>query len=267
MERLGQHFLKNRRKIKKIVDALELKDGDIIIEIGPGHGELTKEIKNKKLKIKIIAIEKDKILFQKLKQDFRQEKNIEIIEGDSLKTIPRLFTEKRLIAGYKIIGNIPYYITGRLFRILGSLITARGVNCPINNIVLTVQKEVAERLSAKPPKMNLLAASVQLWAEPKIIDFISKNDFHPRPKVDSAIVKLKTNKNPQPKTHKQYYQLIKILFKQPRKTILNNLRNGFLKIKKEQLIRAILNAGVNPKARPQNLSAEKIKKLAELLYN
>lgn len=260
MRKLGQHFLKNKSKIRKIIKALELKNGDTVIEIGAGHGELTKNLKSQSARwrtnLKIIAIEKDKKLAGVLKLKFKHQKSkIEIIEGDALETIPQI------TKSYKVMGNIPYYITGRLLRVLSEL-----KNKP-KLIVLTIQKEVAQRICAKPPAMNHLAAAVQFWVEPKIIDFISKNDFKPRPKVDSAIIKLKVK----PVTSYRllvtnYYNLIKILFKQPRKTILNNLKAG-LKIQKNEIIRKLLMAQVNPEERPQNLSLEKLKKLTEVLYN
>ena len=218
--------MKNISKIKKIVKSLELSPNDTVFEIGPGHGELTKElrlgIKDLK-KVQIIAIEKDK----KLADDLRLKindlglTNIQIINGDALQKLPPLIVKlpNYRMTNYKIVGNIPYYITGRLLRILGDL------KKKPKTIVLTVQKEVAERITAKPPQMNLLAASVQFWAKPEIIDFISKNDFEPAPEVDSAVIKLATD-NPKEghKTEtKNYYKLIRALFKQPRKTILNNI--------------------------------------------
>ena len=268
---LGQHFLINKDKLREIVETLELKSGDAVIEIGPGHGELTDELRIKNNELRIIAIEKDKKLADSLKEKFSGNKNIKIIHADVLKILPSIIHNSSfIIRGYKIVGNIPYYITGYLLRILGEL-----ENKPLL-IVLTVQKEVAERICGAPPKMNLLAASVQFWAEPKIVDYISKRDFQPRPKVDSAIIKL----TPKPSTLnvKPYYRLIKILFKQPRKTILNNLLNADLRgferrltqidrkvDRKEKIKEKLDKLGINPNARPQDLSIQQIKKLV-LIY-
>lgn len=257
-EYLGQHFLKNKEKLQKIVDALELKNNDIVIEIGPGHGELTEElrIKNYELGIRIIAIEKDGELTDKLKEKFSQDKNIEIIQGDALKILPELKANN-----YKIVGNIPYYITGYLFRILGELEQKPSL------IVLLIQKEVAERICVEPPKMNLLAASVQIWAEPKIIDYVLRKDFLPQPKVDSAIIKLAIKVQPLAirENTEKYYQFIKIIFKQPRKTIVNNLVSSIkyqvLGVKKEEIVKKLQEIGMGTNARPQNLSIEQIKKL------
>jgi len=303
---LGQHFLKNKAKLRKIIDALELKDGDIVVEVGPGHGELTQEIQKSKIpeteprrrtsslrgrqarygagknqsanwrtKIKIIAIEKDINLVKFLKEKFSKDKNIEIIEGDALKEIKNQISKikitnqnSKIIKNLKIVGNIPYYITGYLLRILGELENKPSL------IVLTIQKEVAQRVCAKPPKMNLLAASIQFWAEPKIIGSVSKKDFWPIPKVDSAIIKLtpltllvrssiQCNKG-------DYYKFIKILFKQPRKTILNNLEFRIKNLEfraenRQKLKEKLLKIGVDPQARPQNLSVEQILKLFNFL--
>lgn len=282
MKKLGQHFLKNKSKIKKIIDALAPKKNETIIEIGAGHGELTdKLIKNQQ--VKIIAIEKDIKLATILQKKFKDSHNIKIIHNDVLKFLPKFFKTKDITIPsrsrkkcYKILGNIPYYLTGRLLKIIADLEPKPKL------IVLTVQKEVAERICAKPPKMNLLAASVQFWAKPEIIDYISKKDFWPIPKVDSAIIKLKpitvlppsrkkryngNNDNYDYKTEKDnYYQIIKIIFKQPRKTILNNLKKG-LKIEKEEIIKKLSFLKINPQTRPQDLSLKKLKILNKMLYN
>ncbi len=185
-QRLGQNFLINGVKLRKIVETLDLKSDDTIIEIGPGHGELTEELRIQNLEFRVIAVEKDKKLAENLKEKFAHDENIKIIEADILKILPQIPKSYVLNSkSYKIVGNIPYYITGHLLRIVSELKNKPSL------IVLTVQKEVAERICAEPPKMNLLAASVQFWAEPKIIDYISKKDFRPQPKVDSAIIKLK----------------------------------------------------------------------------
>ncbi|MEK7555545.1 MAG: 16S rRNA (adenine(1518)-N(6)/adenine(1519)-N(6))-dimethyltransferase RsmA [Patescibacteria group bacterium] len=285
MEKLGQHFLINKNKIDKIIDALELKPKDTIIEIGPGHGELTLPLaRNFQFLIsnfQIIAVEKDKKLAENLKRKFASEKNIKIINDDILKILSKVPKSYILNSkSYKIVGNIPYYITGYLLRIIGELTASpqRGESRPKISgrknkpslIVLTIQKEVAERIVAKPPKMNLLAASVQFWAKPEIIDYIPKKDFRPAPKVDSAIIKLTPKTKTQNLTPKTYYSFIKFLFKQPRKTIMNNLefriKNLELRGKnKQKLKQKLLKIGINPQDRPQNLSVEKIKQLSKTI--
>ncbi|KKR89258.1 MAG: Ribosomal RNA small subunit methyltransferase A [Candidatus Wolfebacteria bacterium GW2011_GWA2_42_10] len=258
---LGQHFLIAKRKIGKIVESLELKDKDVIIEIGPGKSALTIPLCEncRKLGCKIIAVEKDKLLANNLKEKFKNDKNVEIIEGDVLKILSKTIIQfNNLSTGnYKIVGNIPYYITGYLLRTFGELEIKPSL------IILTIQKEVAERIIVKPPKMNLLAASVQFWAEPKIIGYVSRKDFSPPPKVDSAIIELKI-KNYELRIKDNYYRIIKILFKQPRKTILNNLLSGIGDKNKEEIVEKLKKAGIDPRARPQNLSIEQIIELSTL---
>ena len=243
----------NKKKIKKFVDALDLKSGETIIEIGPGHGELTTGIKHRVLSIKIVAIEKDEKFVQLLRKKFALDKNIEIIEGDALKILKSYTLH---LKSYKIVGNIPFYITGYLFRVLSELKNKPSL------IVFFLQKEVAQRICAIPPKMNLLAASVQFWAKPEIISYISQKDFRPMPKVDSAIVKLETrDKRQETKNAEKYYKFIKILFKQPRKTILNNLKP----LAATELISQKLKlSGVSSRARPQNLNIEQLQQLSTL---
>ncbi len=259
---LGQNFLTNKDKIGEIVSALALKDSDTVIEIGPGHGELTKELVSRiqNLESRIIALEKDERLAEELKGSMKMYGDkVRVVSGDILKILPKLVSDSgSRIKNYKVVGNIPYYITGFLLRILSELERKPKI------IVLTVQKEVAERITAKPPHMNLLAASVQLWAQPEIMGFIPKEDFSPKPKVDSAIIKLVTRDGGQKtKREKQetddYYKLIKILFKQPRKTIANNV-SGLFKDKKEANV-FLKKIGIAPASRPQDLSLEKIAKL------
>jgi len=253
MKHLGQHFLINKSVIKRVVNALELQSGDTVVEIGPGHGELTAGLLNQPIR-QLIAIEKDPELAENLKTL----KGIDIIKGDVLKELPKL---SKKIGSYKLIGNIPYYLTGFLLRIISELENKPSLT------VFTIQKEVAERLTAQPPKMNLLAASVQYWAKPKLLFIIPAKDFEPEPKVDAAVIKLIPKKPfdsaqgivAEPVEALQYYKFIKILFKQPRKTVLNNLADG-LKITKEEL----KNRGINEKIRPQNLDIETIEKLAKL---
>ncbi|OGD25049.1 ribosomal RNA small subunit methyltransferase A [Candidatus Azambacteria bacterium RIFCSPHIGHO2_01_FULL_40_24] len=254
MEKLGQYFLTSKTNLQKIVMALDLKADDSVIEIGPGHGELTNELRIMNYELRITAIEKDEEFVRYLQEKFAQDKNIEIVEGDVLKILPELAKSR------KIVGNIPYYITGHLLRIIGELENKPSL------VVLTVQKEVAERICApsqtntgKKGRMNLLAASVQFWAEPEIIDYIPKTEFRPQPKVDSAIIRLVISSQPLINS-KDYYELIKILFKQPRKTILNNLRAT--NKTKEEIIKILGELKINPADRPQNLSVEQIKELS-----
>ena len=251
-QKLGQHFLKNKYYLNLIVKNLNLQtQPTTIIEIGSGHGELTSVLLQFPSPfLKIIAIEKDKKLIAELKAKFNFDNRLEIIEGDVLKILPSLILEKKLKNfSYQIVGNIPYYLTGRLLRILSEIKT------PPEKIIFLVQKEVAERIIAKPPLMNLLAAITQYWSKPQIIKYVSRKNFSPPPQVNSAILLLVPQKINQ-KEAKKYYSFIKALFKQPRKTILNNLKPTTHN--QEKITHLLQSMQISLNARPQNLTIHQI---------
>ena len=286
LKKFGQNFLKNKIKLEEIARAADISAGDVIIEIGPGHGELTEFLVDKFLVFSdydLILIEKDERLIRDLRDKISESKwkNVEIVAGDALKILPELTKNSKLkTRNYKIVGNIPYYITGHLFRIISELENKPKLS------VFTLQKEVAERICGTPkaqpspygsgyPKapirkgeMNLLAASIGVWAKPEIISYIPKTDFEPVPKVDSAVIRLTTN-DLQLTTEElgRYYNFIHLLFKQPRKMIVNNLTsvigNQQLVIgTKDEITEKLKKMGINPKSRPQDLSVEQIVELA-----
>jgi 16S rRNA (adenine1518-N6/adenine1519-N6)-dimethyltransferase len=256
-QNLGQHFLTNGEVLRKIAESLQIQKGEVVIEIGPGHGELTQfliEESQKNKGQKIIVIEKDPELAAQLPDNFGDK--LEIHEGDALKILPDIAeTLKKEGLSYKLAGNIPYYLTGFLFRLVGEMDYK-----PILSI-FTMQKEVAERLAEQPPKMNRLAAAMQWWAEPKIIGIISREDFDPAPEVDSATVLLKTK--PSSKGSELYYAAVRALFQQPRKTISNNLidATGLKRLNIEEILK---KASIDPEKRPQDLSITEIQKVSSL---
>lgn len=249
--RLGQHFLRNRAAIKKIVASLELRGGETLVEIGPGEGALTFPLVHecRTLGVKFIAVEKDRNLAVKL---FQTDPEIKIEEGDALEILPEL---AKHLHDYKIVGNIPYYITGKLLRTISELENKPSLT------VLMIQKEVAERIRSTAPDMNLLAAATQIWAEPKILFSLAPEDFDPPPDVKSAVISLKTKIGAIPE---KYFDFVHIIFKQPRKTLFNNLREG-LDMPKETIETALKELRIDPSARPQNISIERIKELTEKL--
>lgn len=273
MQKLGQYFLKNAAILKTIVAAVAVVDGDHIIEIGPGHGELTMPIARaaRGKKCEIICIEKDRIFIQNLellaiKEGRNQHTHITITEGDALKLLPEIVATLPREEQYKIVGNIPYYITGKLLRTISAL------EYKPRHTVLLIQKEVAERIHAMPPEMNRLAASVQFWADAKIIAQVPRNDFSPPPDVDSAVVILKTKIKPSPRpagAHPPmddalYYRAVRTIFAQPRKTLLNNLLSTTKgSAGKDALAAQLKKIGVDPGARPQDLSVEQIITIAQ----
>jgi 16S rRNA (adenine1518-N6/adenine1519-N6)-dimethyltransferase len=268
-ERLGQHFLKNPVVLRSIAKLVNPEAQDTIIEIGPGHGELTDKLKaiSYKLKaVKIVAIEKDPWLAEVLAKKFAADKNIEIIHGDAL-TILSEITKPYASSSlnglnpkpYKIVGNIPYYITGRLLRVMGHLAPRP------QKIILMVQEEVAERIIAQPPKMNLLAAIIQSWSSPVIRRHVPRGDFQPLPRVDSAILELIPNQESKPVADSEAFNtFLRTVFKQPRKTLVNNLTAEGL-IDKPAVEKVLVSLGFDLSIRPQNLSLENLARLKELL--
>ncbi|MDP3901768.1 MAG: 16S rRNA (adenine(1518)-N(6)/adenine(1519)-N(6))-dimethyltransferase RsmA [bacterium] len=261
---LGQHFLKNTSAINNIIDSLDLKTGDFIIEIGPGKGALTIPLAKRcqELDCHIVAIEKDYALAKELARKMTVGNGqLEIVNADALKKIPDLISQlTNEQISYKIIGNIPYYITGKLLRMISELPQKPKKS------VLTIQKEVAERINAKTGRMNLLAAAVQIWADSEIIKYLKATDFEPAPKVESAIIRLTTKKKMPVENEKlpNYYKFIKIIFKQPRKTLANNLSDG-LEIKKTEITKKIINLGLRINSRPQDLTIKNIIDLINLI--
>jgi len=230
-KQLGQNFLRNREALKKIVEALEIENDDVIVEIGAGSGNLTFELLKKTKKI--IAIEKDKewAEFLKTRLGIKNEKWPKVIESDIRDVIKKISLE---YPNYKIVGNIPYYLSGQLLRIFQEL------KNPPQLIVLTLQKEVVEKILAQPPKANLLSNIVRLWAEPKLIMSLKPKDFYPVPKVSSAVIKLKVlPKNKRFSNEEDIIELLKIAFKQPRKTLLNNLSSKFSKEKIKTVLESL----------------------------
>jgi len=244
---LGQNFLIDKSVLKKIIDSANLQPDDIILEIGPGIGTLTRELA-KKVK-KVIAVEKDKKMVEILKETLEGFKNIEIIEGDVLKMD---FSDYQLqTTNYKLIANLPYYIVSPVIR---KFLESKN---PPKEMVLMIQKEVAQRVCAKPPDMNLLAVSVQFYAKPEILFYVSKNSFWPKPKVDGAVIKILPNKIRRTVLRKAerdfFFRVVKAGFSQPRKQLCNNLANG-LKLNKMEVKEWLLKNKINPSQRAETLT-------------
>ena len=247
---LGQHFLINKKILKKIVSLDDIKD-KIIFEIGPGRGALTKEILQNNPK-RLILIEKDKNLktyLFKLQEKF--EDIVSFIDDDVLNINLKDFNYSKV----KIISNLPYNIASTL---IIKLIKNYDI---IESMVLMVQKEVAERLSAKvsTPFYSRLSVLIQLHAEIEKVFDVEPNNFKPRPKVESTVIKIM----PYEKSEIHYDRLdnvLKISFRQRRKTIKNNLKTFFIDAEKK-----ILKCGIDPNSRPQDLKPIDFVKLSKIL--
>ncbi|MEA3293327.1 MAG: 16S rRNA (adenine(1518)-N(6)/adenine(1519)-N(6))-dimethyltransferase RsmA [Patescibacteria group bacterium] len=246
---LGQNFLISQQILKKIIKASSIQKNDIVLEVGPGLGTLTKELSQKAKKV--IAIEKDEKMFEILREELRDYKNVEFIQRDILKI--KIDELKLKSKKYKITANLPYYIATPVLRKFLEL-----KNHP-NSMILMVQKQVAQRICAKPPNMNLLAVFVQFYAQTKIIGFVSKKSFFPEPKVDGAIIRINPN-NKFPsiigKLENLFFEIVKIGFSKPRKQILNIFFNSslFKKQSKENIEKWLLKNKINPKQRAESLT-------------
>lgn len=253
-KRLGQNFLIDKFAVKKIISAAELSKKDVVLEIGPGTGILTRELAKKAGKV--VAVEKDVRMIEILKKELGDFKNIVVLHQDIL------HLGNKLPNGFKVVGNLPFYLTAPVIRRFLEFDEARP-RC----MVLVVQKEVAQRICAKSPKMNLLAVSVQFYAEPKIVSYISKTSFWPKPKVDSAIIKITPQVNkytPDELFTRRFFGIVRAGFSQPRKQLANNLSKG-LKLDKKLVKDLLLKNGVSPKRRAETLTMKDCICLAKIL--
>jgi len=237
-KKLGQNFLIDKSVLKKIINVADLKSDDTVLEIGPGLGILTSELA-KRVK-KVIAAEKDKRLCEALKNILKDYKNVKIVNKDILGF-------KFQVSSFKLIANLPYYITSPVIR------KFLEIKNPPKLMVLMVQKEVAQRICAKPPKMSLLTVAVQFYAKPEIISYVSKKSFYPEPKVDSAIIKILPKAVPNKIDTKKFFKLVKAGFSSKRKFLINNLSRE-LKIVNCKLKIVFDQIKLGQKLRAENLS-------------
>ena len=253
LKSLGQNFLIDEKVLGKIIQASKLDKNDLVLEIGPGLGTLTNELIKKCGTV--VAVEKDK----KITGLIKEKNNLKIINDDILKiNLNELIKKSSKNKKYKLISNIPYYITSPVIK----LFLENSIQPEL--IVLLVQKEVAERICAKPGKLSVLALSVQTYGEPEIVSYVDKSSFYPEPKVDSAILKIKNiKKDFSDEYYKKLFKLIKIGFSSKRKKLINNLSSG-LQIDKKESENILQKAKINPNARAQELSLEKWNKLVNL---
>ena len=244
---LGQNFLKSKVALNKIVEVGELSTKDTVLEIGPGKGALTRALLD--TGCRVLAIEKDSELITHLKETFAQEiadSTLTVLENDIRnfeKDIAPLLPKE-----YKLIANIPYYITGEILETFLS-----GTHKP-ERIVVLVQKEVAQRIVARDGKESILSMSVKVFGTPKLVMNVSKKYFSPAPKVDSAIL-LITNitSNLSSSDEKKFFTLVKAGFAHKRKQLIPNLSSL---IPKETLSRFLTEHGHSLSARAEELSVE-----------
>ncbi len=242
-KKLGQNFLVSEKILKKIVKIANLNQKETVLEIGPGVGNLTQELAKKAKKV--IAVEKDEKMVEIAKEVLKNFKNVEIVLGDILKLSNK---DLKLDGNYKLVANLPFYLTGAVIK------KFLEEKLPPKEMILMVQKEVAERICAFGPKMNLLALSVQFYGKPSIEFVVPKKFFWPRPKVDAAIVKISKIEGKKEKKFKEaFFKLVKIAFSHPRKQLINNLVSG-LKIDKIKIKEWLLKNDIDPRKRAEDLN-------------
>ena len=292
---LGQNFLRDEGVVKKIISAVSARAGEVIVEVGPGEGVLTEALAGSGATV--IAIELDDRLIPVLKEKFRDFPNVHIVHEDILQiNIGILFESYKLhVTSYKLVGNLPYYITSAIIR------KFLEDACPPTEMFLMTQKEVAERICAKPGKMSVLSVAVQYYADPKLLFVVPKESFDPVPKVASAFLKISPSLSSPPVrggdvgtptegvedaiTHKtehgtrnaeygmqnlqpgrkEFFRLVKMGFSARRKTLANNLANG-LHIGKADVAKRLAEAGISEKARAQDLNVENWKVLKKIIF-
>jgi 16S rRNA (adenine1518-N6/adenine1519-N6)-dimethyltransferase len=259
---LGQHFLKDRSVPPRIVQAAQLEPGDCVVEVGPGLGVLTEELAQRidpALGGKVVAVELDQNLLPVLEAKFAGRPQVSFVHADVLDVSPVELSGGR---PYKVVANLPYYITSAILR---HFLEAKEK--PLSLTVM-VQREVAERMSASPPDMSLLAVAVQFYGRPKVIFRVPPGAFNPPPKVESAVVHIEVyapGEGPaQPRSEAGFFRVAQAGFGQKRKQLGNTLASG-LGLPKERVVSRLREAGIDPTRRAETLSLEEWARIEDVL--
>lgn len=260
---LGQNFLRDEKVVEKIILSISPQENEIIVEVGPGEGVLTEALA--KSGAQVIAIELDDRLIPVLEEKFKDFPNVRIVHQNVLNVdiFSLLTTHYPLLTSYRVVGNLPYYITSAIIRKF-----LENEHAPTQMFFMT-QKEVAERICAMPGKMSILAVAVQYYADPELLFIVPKEAFTPVPKVESAFIHLLNKKRGgkhtiDRDTTREFFRIVKIGFSARRKTLVNNLSNGIY-LEKKEAIHLLKSLGIEEKARAQDLSTAKWKNLLESL--
>lgn len=240
---LGQHWLNDTATLEYICEAGDVDSKDTVLEIGPGTGTLTRHLVKKANRV--IAVEYDKSLADKLTTE-KIAKNLQIVSEDMLK-----FDLTGLPPNYKVVANIPYYLTSNLIRVLSES------SNPASKVVLLIQKEVAQRVAAGPGAMSLLSVSAQFYWEVLLGLEVPARLFTPPPKVDSQVIVLNRRNKPllSGVDEQEFFRIVKAGFSSRRKTLLNSLAGG-LRVEKEQIQIVLNEAYIDAGLRAQALSLE-----------
>ncbi len=261
-KRLGQHFLVDEDILECILSAAELSRKDIIVEVGPGLGILTKRLAE--VAGKVIAVELDFKLVRMLRESLASFSNVKIIHADILKIAPQqllgdYLTIPELAQGYKVVANLPYYITSPILRHFLEAWAKPSL------MVVMVQKEVGEAIAANPGKMSLLSVSTQFYSKPTIIAFVPAGSFYPPPKVDSLILRLDVYSKPTIEVCDvdSFFDMVSCGFRSPRKQLRNSLAQA-LGMSPSQVALLLGRAGIEAKRRAETLNLGEWKELGEV---
>jgi len=246
---LGQHWLVDRRVLTRVADAAEIGAGETVVEVGPGRGALTGLLAERASRL--IAVEVDAALAEALREKYAEAANVSVVEGDVLELpVDRLLNNGGGMP-YVVVGNLPYFIGTAIVRkfLTSQLRPAR--------LVVMLQAEVAERMTAQPGAMSYLAVETQLYAEARLLFRIPAKAFRPPPKVQSAVVRLDVRDSPDVEVDSQaaYLEVVQAGFAAPRKRLRNSLAVG-LRIEPAEAAALLADAGVEPDQRPAMLSLE-----------
>lgn len=245
-KRLGQNFLRDPVALGRIVAAADLSHEDVVVEVGAGVGTLTRPLAEQAGRV--IALELDDGLVAILRDQVVNLTNVQVVHGDVLQFSASQFPHR----GYKVVGNLPYYITSAVLRHFLEKVPRPQL------MVVTVQREVADRIVAEPGKMSLLAASVQFYGQPRIVARIPAGAFYPPPQVDSAVVRIDVEEQPTIALEKGtgeavFFRVVRAGFSQKRKTLRNSL-SASLGLSPATVEEALEQAGVDPRRRAETLS-------------
>lgn len=264
---LGQNFLIDPNILRKVVEHASLTKETGVIEIGPGIGALTEYLARNSAKV--VAYEIDRRLFPILEDTLSAYDNVHLIHEDILKADMHAMIRKEFsgLNDLMVVANLPYYVTTPIiFKLLEEKL-------PIRGIVVMLQKEVADRISARPGTKDYGSLSIMIqyytWAKTAMI--VPKSVFMPQPNVDSAVVELRLREKPAVAVANEpfFFHVVKMCFAQRRKTVLNNLINGFPdgKFKKTKILEGLKNAGIDPGRRGETLSIREFGALSDALFD
>ncbi|NQV13273.1 MAG: ribosomal RNA small subunit methyltransferase A [Parcubacteria group bacterium] len=258
-KRLGQNFLIDQSVVTKMIAAADVNQQDTILEVGPGLGALTEAIAEQAClpagrADRVLAVEKDRQLATHLNKRFSRQENIEILSQDIFKL--DFITAGLGDRNYKIVANLPFYITSHFLRFI------LEAEAKPTELILIVQKEVAKRVVAEPGDHSLLSLSVQFYGEPKIITVVDRRSFYPPPAVEAAILKIKVYPQPAIKVDdiENFFRLLKISFASRRKQLHNNLAAGY-KISGQEAQKILVSANLDPTRRAETFSLNEWEKL------